>query len=132
MKFYCGDVVHSIYTMFLWVCRDVLWCFFIGCGKPSPSLYNCNAKCLYSIVSNRKLTGRKPSLQEIMAEWGFFIQPSKKLPPPLASSITNWLMLSQALSHKPSGFCPSQEIKTCPSLISQLCSMGFSYFADKS
>lgn len=29
----------------------------------------------YSIVSIRKLTGRNPSLHEIMAECGFFIQP---------------------------------------------------------
>ena len=29
-----------------------------------------------SIASKRKLTGRKPSLQEIIAERGFFIQPS--------------------------------------------------------
>ena len=29
-----------------------------------------------STVSSRKLTGRKPSLQLIMALWGFFIQPS--------------------------------------------------------
>jgi len=29
-----------------------------------------------SIVSSRKLTGRNPSLQEIMADFGFFIQPS--------------------------------------------------------
>ena len=29
-----------------------------------------------SSASSRKLTGRKPSLQEIMADFGFFIQPS--------------------------------------------------------
>ena len=29
-----------------------------------------------SIVSMRKLTGRNPSLQEIIADFGFFIQPS--------------------------------------------------------
>ena len=29
-----------------------------------------------STVSSRKLTGRNPSLQEIMADFGFFIQPS--------------------------------------------------------
>ena len=29
-----------------------------------------------STVSMRKLTGRNPSLQEIMADFGFFIQPS--------------------------------------------------------
>ena len=29
-----------------------------------------------SMVSSRKLTGRKPSLQEIIADFGSFIQPS--------------------------------------------------------
>jgi len=36
--------------------------FFIPCGQSSRA-------------SIRKLTGRKPSLQEIIAERGFFIQP---------------------------------------------------------
>ena len=30
----------------------------------------------HSTVSSRKLMGRNPSLQEISAEWGFFIHPS--------------------------------------------------------
>ena len=30
----------------------------------------------YSATSSKKLTGRKPSLQEIMADFGFLIHPS--------------------------------------------------------
>lgn len=59
-----------------------------------------------SIVSKKKLTGRKPSLQEIMADFGFFIQPSKKFPPPAASSFTKDSILPQALSQKSCGISP--------------------------
>jgi len=66
-------------------------------------------------------------LHEIIAERGSFIHPSKKFPPPLASSLTKYSMDPQALSQSPSGLRPPTEMKTCPSSMSQVCSMGFSY-----
>ncbi len=43
-----------------------------GVGFVFPRQYSASS----SMVSSRKLTGRNPSLQEIMADFGFFIQPS--------------------------------------------------------
>ena len=66
-------------------------------------------------------------MQEIIAEAGFFIQPSKMFVPPCASVMTNGESVCQALSHNPSGFRQPSVVKTCPSYRSQACSMGFSY-----
>jgi hypothetical protein len=41
-------------------------------------------------------------------------------------------MEPQAEGHIPSGHFPSTEIHSCPSSTSQVCSIGFSYFAIKS
>lgn len=47
------------------------------CGRPIPAYSPLPALCPSSSrASTRKLTGRKPSLQESIAEAGFFIQPS--------------------------------------------------------
>lgn len=66
-------------------------------------------------------------MQLMSALWGFFIQPSKKLPLPAASSSTNQRIDSHALSQRPSGCTPSMAIHCCPSQTLQACSMGFSY-----
>ena len=49
-----------------------------GTGAPLTGLYPLLNRSPYpsSMTSRRKLTGRKPSLQEIIADLGFFIQPS--------------------------------------------------------
>ena len=44
-----------------------------GSHENAPVLFQSASS---SIVSSRKLTDRKPSLQEIIADLGFFIQPS--------------------------------------------------------
>ena len=78
------------------------------------------------------MTGRNPSLQDIIADLLFFIQPSYKSSPPWASAITKAEMLSQALSQKSDGLFQPFAIKICPSRISQACEIGFSYFSIKS
>ena len=67
-------------------------------------------------------------MQEIIADFLFFIQPSYIFSPPQASASTKGDMLSQALRHSPSGRVQPFDIKTIPSRISQACSMGFSNF----
>lgn len=85
----------------------------------------------YSVSSSRasirKLTGRKPSLHEIMAECGFFIHPSQKLLPPWASVIMKGDIVSQALRQSPSGRCQPFAMNACPSCKSHAWSMWFSY-----
>ena len=49
---------------------------YLGASKEYLHQYRRYYSASSSRASSRKLTGRKPSLQEIMAEWGFFIQPS--------------------------------------------------------
>lgn len=41
-------------------------------------------------------------------------------------------MLDHALSHMPSGWRQPSAMNTCPSVMSQACSRGFSYCADRS
>ena len=43
------------------------------------------------------------------------------------SAITKGEMLSHALSQNPSGFCHPFAMNSCPSLMPQACSIGFSY-----
>ena len=78
------------------------------------------------MVSNRKETGRKPSLQLIMALEGFFIQPSKKLPSPRARASTNSRMDFHASGQSPSGQVPSVLTHEVPVCMSHVCSIGFS------